>query len=148
MLDYVKRSELEAMRDERDRERELRIRAESDRNNADRFAVKLTEMIDTERRLHHEELETVLKHTAPIAPVELVSGDSPAASPEEMTVEQAMLLPAVGFSQIQAKRELISFLQAREAQSRTNGTGNGGKSETTTPDDELSDVERERVRSV
>lgn len=131
MLDYVKRSELDA-------ERSLRIRAEAERDTYQRANETLLNIIVSQSQQHCDEIATLLKHTAPIAssdPIE--SGLSPATK-APTTVEEAMWMPANTRDQIWAKRDEIARLQRAAGQ--------------TAPkeplDDELTDVERERVAQI
>lgn len=129
MFDYVKRSELDA-------ERDLRIRAEADRDAADRENTRLLEMLEAERTRfeqaeirHHEQVETLLKHTAPLAPdftgiVDGETGQQRSLSP----LEAAMMMPARGPQEVWAKRNYISTLRrelGREAQSEGKPQGDG-----------------------
>lgn len=117
LFDYVKRSELDA-------ERELRIRAEAERDSARAENTRFLEMLEKERSRselesvrHGEQLETVLKHTAPLAaefPQSL--GDDETGQQSLSALERALMMPAVGPHGVDAKRNLIRLLKSEAHQ--------------------------------
>lgn len=146
MFDYVKRSELDA-------ERELRVRAETQRDEARSANVRLLAMLEEARQAHsellavhaqsaqgyREDVKSILDRFAPV--IKEPSAEAPETPKAPMTLEEALMMPAVGVNQIVAKRNLITEL-------RRAGREIPPTRATTSPDmDELSEAEAERVRN-
>lgn len=148
MLNYVKRSELEA-------EKERRIRAEAEADTSRKVVDDLQERLRQAIALngqqgerHQQELSELLEHLAPIAPASPEgTSATPATSGAPKTLEEllfeAMNSPAAGPGGIHAKRNLIDAIKAMMKNNAATSNGNGE-----TPDDELNDAERERVSKI